>query len=63
VTPSIIIGVLGLVALAIIDWRLGRIFEALERGNEHARIVRQHDLPEIVRHLEAINANICNLQS
>ena len=41
---------------------LGKIANLLAQINEHARIIRQHELPEIVRHLEAINRNVCNLK-
>ena len=49
-------------AIGIAISKLAEIVRLLGQINEHSRIVRQHDLPEIVRHLEAINRNICNLQ-
>lgn len=38
--------------------KLGEIANLLSQINEHLRIVRQHDLPETVRHLEAINYSV-----
>lgn len=45
-------------ALASIVSMLDKIADSLSRINEHARIFRQHDIPEIVRHLEAINDSV-----
>lgn len=45
-------------ALASIVSTLDKIADSLSRINEHARLIRQYDIPEIVRHLEAINDSV-----
>lgn len=47
-------------AIGIAIGKLAEIVRLLGQINEHSRIIRQHDLPEIVRHLEAINQNVCD---
>lgn len=41
-------------AIGIAIGKLAEIVRLLGQLNEHSRIIRQHDLPEIARHLTAI---------
>lgn len=57
-TPSLWLVGAALVLLVMAVNKLSEIASELGRITEHARIIRQYDLPEIVRQLEAINSAV-----